>query len=240
MIKYITSLHSMRELSYGRIVVRVAGLVLVSFSLLLVVGGTAVAGKPSSRRQTFPLIGRQPFAGFPLWKDAPGARHTALREGNFRGTLWGAYASRVGTSPHSEVSPCITLATITYFGLYSDAVNCGSISAQSDADTVPIYDVHGSTESGPRGRSISSLFFAMLLPTDVRKVEVGLEPGGPIVKRTQLLSPAQENEAKVAQFRFVVFAKRHDACVKRITGFTSSGAATFNARGDECPLRGER
>jgi hypothetical protein len=76
----------------------------------------------------------------------------------------------------------------------------------------------------------------MTFASNVTKVNIEVEPGRSITRKTEYLSESQSKKAHIARFRYVAFAVLRDVCVKHITGVDRLGEVLINADGNECPL----
>ena len=175
-----------------------------------------------------------PYVGFPLAKDVRGRSYTVLGEGNYKSTLWGAFASRVGTTGRSRSVPCISVAKITWYGLYGHVSNCGYLPSDSTRESGSVFSVISMTDIGALGHARSSAFFSAAVPADISKVSIRFKPGGLISKRTQLLSGAQQKEAQLDPFRYVAFVMPKGVCVRRISGFDRGDSQVFSEPGNDC------
>jgi hypothetical protein len=124
-----------------------------------------------------------------------------------------------------STEPCITLGSITNFGLYSSSVSCGVLAPEKGNSTVPLLAVFGR-----RGE----FYLAVGVPTDIARVEVVMRPDGVVRRRAQLIGATKAKEARVAPLRFTSFSKRHDGCVQAVVGLDALGGQVFRHPVDEC------
>lgn len=172
----------------------------------------------------------------PLWKDTPGAAFAVLGSGEMYGGQWGVFASK-GRGPAS--SPCLTVATIDYRGLYGNASGCGVPAPGAEVEAPPVKPLIGRTFQLPSGRVVEETFTAMSFRQDVSTVRVETGSGGIFIRPTRLLSIQKAVKAHLHQFRYVVLALRKNVCVNHIIGFDEVGNVLIDADGEECPLHQE-
>lgn len=167
----------------------------------------------------------------PLWRDVPVADFAVLRQGNLHGTQWGAYIFRdSGRGESRGPHPCIVLSKITRGGVHGSVLKCGPVVPRKGG--LPVFALIG------RGGPISESFISMVLPSNVRRVRLGVEPGEDVVRSTSFLGERRQTKAHLGPLRYVAFALPKDICVDSITGYTQGGRVVLNADAAECPLIG--
>jgi hypothetical protein len=200
------------------------GLALVLLTLLVSVNG----GASARASRAF----RSPFEGFPLWKDVPGERFAPLREGNFRGTRWAAYASRRGRGRRYREQPCLTLARISRLGEYGLSLGCAPLAPGPHAEA-PLYRLLGVAGGGDKAEPAS--YFAVLLAPQVVDVTIEGEAGYAITRHAELLSRHKQVKAAVPSLRYVAFVVPRNLCVEGIIGFGREGETLLETSPAECP-----
>lgn len=168
---------------------------------------------------------------FPLWRDVPVRQFAALRQGNFRGTQWGAYIFRdSGHGGDSRHGICVDLSKITDGGVHGNVLKCGPVVPRQGE--LPVYALIG--RSGPTSES----FVSMVLPLEVSSVRLSIEPGPDIVRSAAVLGDRRQRKAHVGPLRYVAFALRKDICISSITAFDRFGRTVLDGITGECPLIG--
>jgi hypothetical protein len=174
-------------------------------------------------------LGRlNPYKRFHLWKDVPGRSFARLGEGSLPNqTLWGVYASRVGSAAASREFPCVSVATITRHGIYGDATECGRPTPEPGGPPVIVVDGESGTKS-VGGAVIGESALGAVFTSGVVKVKLVLDSGEGIVRQTSRFSMSQQQKTGLIPFRYIAFATMRDACVASMVGFGASGERLFD------------
>lgn len=175
------------------------------------------------------------YAEFPLWTDVPGQSFAKLKEGRLdNGTRWAAYASRVGRGAKAGRNPCLTVARITAFGAYTNAVGCGPLAP--GAGNRPVYvSVSASYQNKPGGPLLGETEMALSFSPGITSVKLTLSNGEALGRKTNIFKRSQRRRAHLVRFRYLAVALDRDRCVETVTGFNQSGAEVFESDTEQCP-----
>lgn len=169
--------------------------------------------------------------GFPLWKDVPGRTFAKLGEGKLpNGTRWGAYASRVGAGTRGRENPCVSVASITAFGAYSPAHECGPLAPVKEG-WPPVTAMF--TISGP-GQEEGETFMAMSFNTSIASILITSEKGEAIRRHTHLLNRYQRRKTQLPPLRYVALGLERAICIANLVGYSADGEVAFEALFKEC------
>lgn len=182
-------------------------------------GGSTGASKPN------------PYARFPLWTDVPGGSFARLGEGELPNrTRWGVYVSKVLRGKYGRDIPCITVATITSFGEYGSAHECGRPTPAQHGP--PLLMAPSGSFPSKSGRIIGEMVISANFTPEVASVDFRLADGTKISRATKLLTERQSKKTSLAKFRYVAFALMKDACVSSVVGYDESGERLFDLPAD--------
>lgn len=138
--------------------------------------------------------------------------HALLAQGKINGSKWRVYAHR-SRERYAASRPCIDasigpLPRPPGWGPFNTI--CGSVS--------PIPNVVGATDDS--GKSLQTVI-AFAFGTEVEAVRLKVDPAGTRVLKTRLLRPKQARAARLLPFRFAVFARAGEFCIRRIQGLAN-------------------
>jgi len=171
------------------------------------------------------------YADFPLWKDVPGRTFAVLGEGSLRNrTRWGVYASRASGSKRAYENPCVSVASITAFGVYGNAHRCGPLLPASEPSTEPAIYVAIGGSSSKSGETVMGLSFS----PQVQKVVARFAAGGQITRRTKLLNARQRAKTHLPPLRYIALGLQRDVCVETVIGYDAAGSVILQAPTQSC------
>lgn len=197
----------------------VAGLVV---ALLSWSGAAADGQNPGFQDHT-----RNPNRKFPLWTGVPGDSFVKLGEGSLKTQMrWGVFASNPMHNRKGRQLPCITVAAITRNGIYDDPTACGAPMPAVGGPPM-ILEVEQSNTVHKGGPIVAEDALGATVRPSITKVEVLFASGRRIVRRTKLLSSAQQKKADLDSFRYVAIAMIGDGCATSVMGYGRAGQKVF-------------
>ena len=199
---------------------------LLLWALALGPGGVGLARSEGARSSS-------EFDDFPLWKDVPGRTFAKLGEGKLpNGTRWAGYASRVGSGKRGRENPCVTVSSITAFGAYSPAHECGPLAPVREG-WPPVTAMFTISDSD-RGQEAGETFMAMSFKTSIVSILITLEKGETIRRRTHLLNRYQRRKTHLPPLRYVALGLERAICIANLVGYNAAGEVAFEAPFKEC------
>lgn len=168
-----------------------------------------------------------PYGKFPLWMGVPGDRFARLGEGALPTQLrWGVFASNPTRGKRGSKLPCITVAAITRNGLYNDPTVCGPPAPTADSPPV-ILEVEQSNTVHRGGPIVAEDVLGAMVRPSIVKLEVLFASGRRIVRRTKLLSTAQQRKTDLKSFRYLAFAMTGEGCATSVIGYGRAEQKVF-------------
>jgi hypothetical protein len=154
-------------------------------------------------------------------QEAP-SRSVVLGEGKVRQLRWRILAfGRDG--PGGGPNVCF-LEENLLFGGFSRGVECGQPAPPGDDS---LFTQFSASFDRTPGEKVGVTSAGLAFSRDVRRVEVRLNSGRSLSRRTRLLNEAQSQRSGLAPFRFLVFGLSANVCLSKIVGFDSAGAVLF-------------
>lgn len=176
------------------------------------------------------------FDGFPLWRDVPGRTFAKLHEAKLpNGTRWAAYASRVGAGGRGRENPCLTVASITAYGVYGVVHGCGPLAPDGKGDP-PVKPMMTSVTFKGAKPVESETFLAMSFKTSIASILITPMRGEPIRKRTHLLNDFQRRKTHLPPLRYVALGLEgeREFCIANLVGYHADGKVAFEDPYEEC------